>query len=246
MCRHHISVLALLVVASVSVHLYADDPEELIKRGTLIFSDDFNRTEEGDTLEVLGKGWETNTKDGNRADLQNDTLVITKGEKANHSLSVRHVNPFDDGIVKLRFQLFDKTGLKVNFNDKSANKITWAGHIARVVVQPHVVTIQDDKTGYYDLDIRKKRLSEDLDDEAKAELATFLATKQTRIKTSIELETWHELTIVNIGPEIEVYIDGKSLGSFSSEGLDHQVKQNMALGVSGKVVIDDVRVWSLK
>ena len=188
MCRHHISVLALLVVASVSVHLYADDPEELIKRGTLIFSDDFNRTEEGDTLEVLGKGWETNTKDGNRADLQNDTLVITKGEKANHSLSVRHVNPFDDGIVKLRFQLFDKTGLKVNFNDKSANKITWAGHIARVVVQPHVVTIQDDKTGYYDLDIRKKRLSEDLDDEAKAELATFLATKQTRIKTSIELE----------------------------------------------------------
>tara|TARA_R110002049_G_scaffold182485_2_gene350303 strand:+ start:32306 stop:33106 length:801 start_codon:yes stop_codon:yes gene_type:complete len=243
--RIYISVLVLLSVALLSEPLFAETPDELITRGKLIFSDDFNRTEEGDTIEKLGNGWETNSEDGNRADLQDDTLVIMKGEAASHSLSVRHVNPFDDGIVKIRFQLYDKYGLKVNFNDKGADKVTWAGHVARVVVQPDSVTIQDDITGVYDLNVRKRRLSKELSSKEKDELHAFLATKQKVIKTSIELETWHELTIVNRGPKIEVYLDDNALGSFSSEGLDHQVKQNMALGVSGKVAVDDVRVWTL-
>ena len=243
--RTHISVLALLYFAPLCFTLHADTPESLIERGQLIFSDDFNRTEEGDALEELGNGWETNTKDGNRADLQSDTLVIMKGKAADHSFSVRHVNPFDDGIVKLRFQLFDKYGLKVNFNDKGACKITWAGHIARVVVQPNKVTIQDDLTGVYDLNVRKKRLDKDLSAKDEEDLATFLATKQKVIKTPIDPETWYELTIVNVGANFEVFIDDKLVGSLSSEGLDHNVKQNIALGVSGKVSIDEIRVWSI-
>ena len=239
------SILPLLFIASFSLTLHAETPEALIKRGKLIFSDDFNRTEEGDKVEDLGNGWESSTEDGNRADLQDDELVITKGAAANHSLSVKHVNPFDDGVVKFRFQLFDKQGLKVNFNDKKAKKVTWAGHIARVVVQPNSVTIRDDITGVFDLKIRAKRQDKNLDTKEAAKLKKFLKTKQAVFKTPIKLKTWYELTIVNIGPKVEVYVDGKSVGSFSSEGLDHKVKRDFAFGVSGKVTIDDVQVWSL-
>ena len=239
------SFLTLLFITSFGLTLHAQTPEALVKRGKLIFSDDFNRTQEGDTVEVLGNGWESSTKDGNRADLQDDVLIITKGEAADHSLSVKHVNPFDDGVVKFRFQLFDKQGLKVNFNDKKAKKVTWAGHIARVVVQPNSITIRDDITGVFDLKNRAKRQNKNLDPKEAAKLKKLLKTKQAVFKTPIKLETWYELTIVNVGPKVEVYVDGKSVGSFSSEGLDHKVKRDFAFGVSGKVAVDDVQVWSL-
>lgn len=245
MYRIYLSALPLLFITSLNLTLHAQKPEVLVERGKLIFSDDFNRTEKGDTLKELGNGWETNTKDGNRTDLKDDVLVITKGKAANHSLSVKHVNPFDDGVVKFRFQLFDKQGLKVNFNDKKAKKVTWAGHISRIIVQPNSVTIRDDITGVFDLKIRAKRQDKTLGEKETAKLKKFLATKQAVFKTPIKLNTWYEMTIVNVGPKVEVYVDGKSVGAFSSEGLDHKVKQNMAFGVSGKVAVDDVQVWSL-
>lgn len=101
-----------------------------------------------------------------------------KGKRANHSVSARHDNPFDDGIIRLRFQLFDRTGLKINLNDKKAREVAWAGHIARVVVQPKSVTIQDDKTGVYELGTRKKR----------KDLAT-LETSFSQIKTTLQMIT---------------------------------------------------------
>ncbi|WP_404309759.1 hypothetical protein [Neorhodopirellula lusitana] len=107
------------------------------------------------------------------------------------------------------------------------------------------MTIQDDKTGVFDLNIRAKRQNIDLNEAGKAELAQFLATKQSVVKAPIELGKWHELTVLNIGPKFDVYIDSKAVGAFSSEGLDHQLKQYFALGVSGKVAVDDVHAWSL-
>ena len=92
---------------------------------------------------------------------------------------------------------------------------------------------------------QKSSEDESLSEEEKSDLAKLLKTKKRVIKTPIELKTWHQITIVNLGPKFEVYLNQKSLGSFTSEGLDHKVKQIMALGVSGKVIIDDVQIWSL-
>lgn len=240
MPQPHRSLLTLLIATCLIPVLHAETPDDLIKRAKLVFSDEFNRPEK-----IPGNGWDANSDHGNRVEVQDNALFIMKGKGANHSVSARHDNPFDDGIIRLRFQLFDRTGLKININDKKAREITWAGHIARVVVQPRSVTIQDDKTGYYELGIRKKRKDESLSKEEKANLAKLLKTKKRVIKTPIELKTWHQITIVNLGPKFEVYLNQKSLGSFTSEGLDHKVKQIMALGVSGKVIIDDVQIWSL-
>ena len=247
--RPYLILLIVLLVTSISPHARAEDPSALIERGKLVFSDDFNRTEDDDAIEQVGNGWVTNSskaaKGVKQADLKDGTLVITQAEGANHSVSVRHDTPFDDGVIKLRFQVFDRRGLKFNFNDPAAKKVTWAGHIARVVVAPKSVTIQDDKTGVFELGVRTKRKDKNLPEDEKAELAKFLATKSVKLEAPIKPKQWHEMTIVNVGPKFEVYIDDNSVGSFSSEGLDHKVKQNIALGVSGKVVVDDLRVWSL-
>ena len=239
----------LLTTILVALPLIAESPDKLIKRGKLIFSDDFNRSEQDDSKEQLGKQWVTNSakraNGAKQADLEDGKLVVAVAKGANHSTSIRHDIPFDDGVITLKLQLFDKHGLKLNFNDPAANKITWAGHIARVVFKPGSVQIQDDKTGVFDLKIREKRQDKNLSNAEKTELAAFLKSKQSTFDAPLKTGKWHDATIVFLGPKIEVYLDGKPVGSFSSPGLDHKVKQNFALGVSGKVIVDDIQVWSL-
>lgn len=227
----------------------AENPESLIKRGKLVFSDTFNRSEQDESKEQLGKQWVTNTAKrapgSKQADLDHGKLVIAMAKGAGHSASIRHDIAIDDGVISFKLQLFDKHGLKFNFNDPAANKVTWAGHIARVVLKPGSVQIQDDMTGVFDLTVRAKRQNKDLGKKEKAELAAFLETKQSTFDAPVKLGQWHNATIVFTGPRVDVYVDGDSVGSFTSEGLDHKVKQNFALGVSGKVIVDDIQVWSL-
>lgn len=233
------TLLALALVFPV-LSLHAKELESLIEKGTLILSDDFDRTGE----EGPGNDWSVSEKNGTGR-LVDGRLVIEMAKDAGHSVSVKHDLPFDDGVVRLRFRLFDKSGLKINFNDPAANKITWAGHIARVVVQPGKITISDDKTGTYDLENRAKRKDRNLPEAEKKALETLIKSRQPTFEAPIKLKQWHELTTVFVGPRVEVFLDGVSIGFFESEGLDHEVKQNVALGVSGKVEVDKIEVWSL-
>lgn len=233
-----VTVLSPLVFTGFST----ERPSDLIQRGEIVFEDNFNRQSSGG----MGNGWFVNNKNGaEQATFREGVLVIEMAPDAGHSTVVRHDIPFDDGVVKLKFKLFDQRGLKVNFNDPAVKNITWAGHVARVVLQPGKVTISDDMTGVYELGIRSKRLDKSLPAEEQREVKEFIASKQPIFKAPIELEQWHEMTLVNIGSTFEVYIDAKSVGSFSSLGLDHKVKQNVSLGVFGKVEVDDLSVWSL-
>ena len=164
---------------------------------------------------------------------------------ANHSVSVRHDVPFDDGIVQFRFALHDAKGIKFNFNDPRANDVSWAGHIARVVVTPKSLSIGDDKKGVFDLKIREQRQNKNLPKSDKAKLDAFLKTKTAIFKNPLKEDRWYELRIVNTGSKLEVYIDRKKVGEFISEGLDHKVKQNLAFGISGRATIDDFKILSL-
>jgi len=220
----------------------SENPESLIKRGKLIFEDRFERT----SSDGIGSDWTLNNKNGaQQAKIKDGILVIEKDPDAGHSTVVRHDAPFDDGVVKLRFRLFDKTGLKFNLNDPKANKITWAGHVARVVLQPGKVTISDDMTGVYELGVRAKRKNKNLSPDERDAITKFIASKQPTFDAPIKLRQWHEMTLVNQGATFDVHIDGTQVASFTSEGLDHAVKQNHSLGVSGKAEVDDLRIWSL-
>ena len=236
----------LLISANLS---FAAEPDELIKTAKLLLSDNFNRVEKDDSKEELGKAWITNSerraKGIKQADLTGEALLITMAKEADHAVSVKHDAPFDDGIVRIRFKMHDKKGIKFNFNDPAARKVTWAGHISKVQVKPNTVIIGDDKTGVFDLKIRAQRQYKNLEKNKKAELNKFLKTKQASYKVDLKTGEWYVITIVNIGPKVTVWIDEKKIGSFESVGLDHKVKQNLAFGVPGSVSIDDIKIWSL-
>ena len=242
MLRLFIPILLILTVSA-----SAGDLDELIKSARLIFEDDFNRVEQDDSKEELGKNWVTNSKSRakgqKQCDLTGEHVKISMASVADHGVSMRHAAPFDDGIIVSRFKITDSKGMKFNFNDPAAKKVTWAGHIAGIDVKPGKITVYDQITGVFDLKIREMRKGNDA--AKKKEAAKLLKDKQKSFSAKVTLNDWHEIIIVFQGPKVETYLDGKKVGEFSSVGLDHKVKQNLAFAVSGTVEVDDLKIYSL-
>lgn len=241
----------LLACFSVAV-LYADNGftdeiESFKTQAKLIFQDRFERQESDESKEELGPGWQTNTLTRRnpggekQADLLDGFLRITKAKAAKHGVSVRHTNPFDDGIVSARFRIYDDQGIGFHFNDPNC-KDSSAGHICRVGVAPKKLDFRDGKTGQFNVKIRKMKEDGALKEEIKR------LTQGTKKEVEIELEKgkWYELTFVIRDDQITAWIDGKRVGSFRSPGVDHPVKENIALSVWGdKADVDDLTIWSL-
>jgi hypothetical protein len=216
----------------------------LSTHGKLIFQDDFNRKESDDAKEQLGKNWVTNSKKRakgvKQTDLTGTSVMITMAKVADHGVSMRHDAPFDDGVVQVRFRMFDAKGIGFNFNDPKC-KVSHAGHICHFGVKPKAVTFRDGKTGIFDLKIRAKKLA----GASKAEMTKLLKGTLTRKKVNLELEKWHVMTLLIQGDIMTTWLNGTLMGSMKSPGIDHAVKQNLAFAVSGRAEVDDVKIWSL-
>ena len=59
--------------------------------------------------------------------------------------------------------------------------------------------------------------------------AVLIATKAKRFPTTISLQDWHTLVVRTKGNELSVSIDGKSVGTFASEGITHATKSLVSL-----------------
>jgi len=237
-----VSILLLEFNAAGSV----EELEQLIStKGQIVLEDDFERSETDDTKEQLDRGWVTNSEKRaagtKQADLQDGFLKITMAPHANHGVSVRHDAPFDDGVVQVKFRIHDSKGIGFNFNDPNC-KVSHAGHICHVGVKPKQVDFRDGKTGIFDLKIREKRLG----GASKEEINALTREKFAYHDVDLELGRWHELKILIRGDVMSAWIDGVSVGSLKSYGIDHAVKQNMAFAVSGTADIDDLRIRSLR
>lgn len=237
-----VSILLLEFNAAGSV----EELEHLIStKGQIVFEDDFERSETDDSKEQLDRGWVTNSEKRaagtKQADLQDGFLKITMAPHANHGVSVRHDAPFDDGMVQVKFRIHDSKGIGFNFNDPNC-KVSHAGHICHVGVKPKQVDFRDGKTGIFDLKIREKRLA----GASKEEINALTRDKFAYHDVDLELGRWHEMKILIRGDVMSAWIDGVSVGSLKSYGIDHAVKQNMAFAVSGTADIDDLRIWSLR
>ena len=213
-------------------------------RGTLVFSDEFNRSEQDDSREQIGNNWQTNSKrraaGTKQGDLKDGALTITMAKQADHGVSIKHDAPFDDGVVKVRIRMHDKKGIGFNFNDPKC-KVSHAGHICALQVKPHQVVFRDGKTGIFDLKNRAKRQA----GASKEEIQKLTKGKFHYVKTNLDLDRWYEVTIRIQGPVMTAWIDGRKIGELDSAGIDHAVKQNMAFAVSGVADVDDLRIWSL-
>jgi hypothetical protein len=156
-------------------------------------------------------------------------LVGITGEGSDHS-AVDNIK-FDgerdlEVSVKFRFTSDKAKSFNVWFDDKNY-KGSHAGHICQATISPTGINLADAKTGGFDL-------KDGLYERKKANTLTaaekeMLKTKAARIPTTISLQDWHTLVVRTKGDEITVTIDGKPVGSFKSEGINHHTKSLVSL-----------------
>ena len=231
---------ALSVMLLAAAVVTADD------RGTLIFEDDFERNESQEKVDEIGKGWGSNSKSraaGNKqVDLRDGAMYIYIHEVADHAVSVTHAAEFQDGSVELRFMLEDKQdSLGLNFADLQYKPVH-AGHLFVARISTTDVQLQDLKTGNMDLKIRELRQANQLT----AAQQEMLRTKTAKFANQLEPGKWYSLIAKVAGDTLSLSIDGKEVGSFTSEGIAHPTKRMLRLSVPRNAVVDDVKIYSTR
>lgn len=232
---------ALLFVSGFASALRAEE-----NLGTLVFSDEFERTETQSIKDEPGNGWNTSSswsaKGNKEVALKDGALYIYIHPEAIHAVDVGHAFQFIDGTATMRFKFHeDKDTLMLNFADLGLKEVH-AGHLCAATFGTKRVTLQDMKTGnmllkYYDA---RKAGTLSKEDEA------LLKTKQVAFPNEISLNDWHTLRVTIVGQTMTAFVDGKTIGSFTSPGIAHESKQVLRLLVSNKVTIDDVKYYRLK
>ncbi len=213
--------------------------------GKLIFSDDFERNESQEVKDEVGNGWKTNSASragGNKqVDLKDGAMRIYIHETADHGVSVTHPAEFRDGRVEIKFMLeHEKDSLGLNFADQQYKKV-WAGHLFKVIIGLKQTELADLKTGVMDLKIREARKAKTVT----AAQQKMLKTKSKRIPHKLEKGKWYTAVAKIVGDKLSVSIDGKEVGSFSSEGIAHPTKRMLRLAIHRNVVVDDLKIYSM-
>jgi type 1 glutamine amidotransferase len=211
---------------------------------TLVFQDDFERSDAQAEKDEPGNGWRTNSEKraaGNKqVDLRDGAMYIYRHEVADHGVSVVHDAPFTDGVVEIRFMLEDeKDALGLNFADLKFKEVH-AGHLFKVTIGTKRTEIADLKTGAMDLEVRKARKANQLTEDQKA----MLKNKKKFFKHKLKTGQWYSAVVTVKKDLLSVAIDGKEVGSFSSPGIAHPTKRMLRLAVNRNATVDDLKVWS--
>lgn len=211
--------------------------------GTIIFEDDFNRSESQEDKDEPGKGWRTNSerraKGNKQVDLRDGALHIYIHEEADHGVSVVHDAEFTDGAVELRFKLEAKgDSLGLNFADLKYKGVH-AGHLFAARIHPNRVLLQDLKTGRMAKETHALNKAKKLTAEQKK----ALKSKEKEFPNKLELGKWYQLRADVDGATLRVEIDGKEIGSFTSEGIAHPTKRTLRLAVPKNAIVDDVKIY---
>lgn len=212
---------------------------------TLIFEDDFERSESQEGKDEPGNGWTTNSEKraaGNKqVDLVDGAMHIYMHAVADHGVSVVHNAEFENGLIKIRFMLPEKSSsLTLDFADLKYKPVH-AGHLSKVTFKTSHVEIADLKTGIFDKKIRDARKSKTLTAEQKK----MLKTKSKKFKHQLKPATWYAAVIRFQGETISVSIDDEFIGEFSSPGIAHPTKRAIRLAVPKQAFVDDMQVYSL-
>ncbi len=192
------------------------------------FADDYSRTIFADdfSTNAFGPRWGHYKS---ASVVREGVLVGITPEGSDHAAvdSVRF-DPERDLEVSVKFKFASEKAKQFNvwFDDRDF-KGSHAGHIFNVMVGQERVTIGDAKTGNFrnDLYEKKKASPPALTEEDKK----FLATKNKSLPVKISMGEWHTLVLRTKAEEVFVSIDGKSIGSFHSEGVGHDHKTLVSL-----------------
>lgn len=214
--------------------------------GSLIFEDDFDRTESQELKDEPGNAWTTSSektaKGHKEVDLRDGYMYIYTHAEANHATSVRHAFVFTDGTLGLRMKLYDTEDvLTLNFADPELDSV-WAGHLFKVVIGVDEVQVIDQKTGTMNLEIKKARKNGSLTIAQKE----FLQEKIKSIPGRLEVGVWHQVYVTVFEDKLSVEINEEQVGSFRSEGFGHESKRLLRLLVKKNAAVDDIKMWQFK
>ncbi len=219
--------------------------EAFAQSGTVILSDDFERTEADDSKEQVGNDWGTNSKTRakgkKQVDLVDGAIHITRADVADHGVSVTHEVAFRNATISLRFKLGVKDDLGINIADMN-EKSVHAGHICIARIKPKRVEMTDLKTGRMNLEMRTRRLA---NQETAADKA-LIKSKSKHVNVDLATDQWHTLKVSVVDDLMSVEIDGKKIGQFQSPGIGHATKSRLRLAVNRQAWVDDVVVTRLK
>ncbi len=226
-----VATLGLLhPIQSTKPLLQADD----ISR-TEVFHDDFQRTE-------LGSSWKTNekfTKIDGQATILNGALWLRQDADSFQAASAKHEARFQNGVVKVRFQLTDPSGLAVNFYD-SALKTVFVGHIFSLRISSQQIIAEDQKFGAMDLQNRPALQVKNREIE--------MLVQSLKKSAAIELPTdvWHDLVVNIVDDHLFVTIDEKTVLEHRSKAYAHATKSHVGFHAGkGGVLIDSITVESV-
>ncbi|WP_050023814.1 hypothetical protein [Verrucomicrobium sp. BvORR034] len=209
------SCLPLLLATLTAASALAQDTGTY---GRTIFADDFAK-------DGFGKRW-GHYKSGSV--VKDGVLQGITPEGSDHSAVDNVViEPEKDLEVNVKFRYTSDKAKSFNlwFDDKTF-KGSHAGHICNVNVSPTAVNIGDAKTGNFRNDIYAKKKEPG---GLSAEDKELLKSKNKSLPVKLTLQDWHTLTARTQGDEIEVLLDGKSVGKFKSEGIAHESKTLISL-----------------
>jgi hypothetical protein len=230
-----------------------DDVTWLHEKGTLIFSDSFDRTLDGNGIKAIGNGWESATADRapdvKQADLDQGVLKIHSDEKAaGHGVHIHHDAGFADGGTTLRFRFPGESKgetLTIGHVDRELKGVH-AGHLCYAILSQSSIMLRDNKTGVSDEKLRARRaVYLERKEQLPANLEAVLQTKEKTVRWKADNE-WHDLTLVFEGDEMRLSIDGELVISHRSEGFAHPCKRWLSFSAANTVWIDDVKIWKVK
>ncbi len=213
------------------------------EHGTLLFEDNFERSESQETKDEVGEGWGTNSKTrakGNKqVDLKDGAMYITMHPEADHAVSVTHPAEFQDGTVQMRFMLEDeKDTLGLDFADMHFKEVH-AGHLFKVTVGTKQVSIDDMKSGGMNMEFYEAKKAKTLTKEQQE----FIASMKKNFPAKLKAGKWYDLSVTITGDKVSTSIDGREVATLTSDGFAHPTKTMLRLSVPKSAVVDDVKIW---
>ena len=224
---------------------HAQSFEDAVSRADLVLSHNFDQP-------LNAQDWWTNDSRAQKsakiaknkmvpqANVKDGVLQIRRTEGSDHAAVARTKVQFQNALITCKFRLAENQKFSVNINDPNC-KTVHAGHLCRVEVGTTSVVIQDQKTGTMANEYRKLKESR----ASKPELAKRLKGKSNMTKRATQASRWHELKILLEGEKIAVQIDNEFVSQFSSSGIGHPTKENIAFSVPRMVDIQNLAVYRI-
>ena len=188
------------------------------------FRDGFERSR-------VGPRW---TSHANSFSIRDGVLVASQLPDAGHGAVTRAQLDFRDAAIDFSFK-YDG-GERFNFviDDKKCEEVH-AGHICRVSFRKSGFTIQDDRTGVMNLEVRGMRDHPDHKDR----IEKLLETKKHTVETEFVDGTWYHARIVIEGQAMRVFLNGILAGELISEGIAHPTKTQFGFTTTGRDILFD-------